>query len=108
MKIEELGLSARAYNTLKRARIDTVEEIKRMSDDQLLKLRCMGAGTLREIRELTDDIPESDYARAAGLLRIEAARSSCYKLEYIDALKLAVEALEQKERENGGVTDGGR
>lgn len=51
MKIEELGLSARAYNVLKRARIDTVEQLQRLSDDDLLCFRNMGVGTLKEIRE---------------------------------------------------------
>lgn len=51
MKIEELGLSARAYNVLKRARIDTVEQLQQLSDDDLLCLRNMGVGTVKEIRE---------------------------------------------------------
>lgn len=51
MKIEELGLSARAYNVLKRARIDTVEQLQQLSDDDLLCFRNMGVGTLKEIRE---------------------------------------------------------
>lgn len=51
MKIEELGLSARAYNVLKRGRIDTVEQLQQLSDDDLLCFRNMGVGTLKEIRE---------------------------------------------------------
>lgn len=51
MKIEELGLSARAYNVLKRARIDTVEQLQQLSDEDLLRLRNMGVSTLKEIRE---------------------------------------------------------
>ena len=51
MKIEELGLSARAYNVLKRAQIDTADQLQKMTDDDLLCLRNMGVGTLKEIRE---------------------------------------------------------
>lgn len=51
MKIEELGLSARAYNVLRRAGIDTVEQLQQLSDDDLLCLRNMGVGTVKEIRE---------------------------------------------------------
>lgn len=51
MKIEDMGLSVRAYNVLKRARIDTVEQLQQLSDDDLLCLRNMSAGTVREIRE---------------------------------------------------------
>lgn len=51
MKIEDLGLSARAYNVLKRARIDTVDQLQQLSDDDLLCFRNMGVSTLKEIRE---------------------------------------------------------
>lgn len=51
MKIEELDLSVRAYNCLRRARIDTVEQLQQLSDDDLLRIRNMGASTVREIRE---------------------------------------------------------
>lgn len=51
MKIEDLGLSARAYNVLRRARIDTVEQLQQLSDDDLLCFRNMGVSTVKEIRE---------------------------------------------------------
>lgn len=51
MKIEELDLSVRAYNCLKRARIDTVEQLQQLSDDDLLRFRNMGVSTLKEIRQ---------------------------------------------------------
>lgn len=51
MKIEDLGLSVRPYNVLKRARIDTVEQLQQLSDDDLMRLRNMGRHSLEEIRE---------------------------------------------------------
>ena len=51
MKIEELGLSARAFNGLKRAKIDTVEQLQQLTDEDLLTLRTIGVNTLSEIRE---------------------------------------------------------
>ena len=51
MKIEELCLSARAYNCLRRARIDTVEQLQQLSDDDLFRIRNMGTRTVEEIRE---------------------------------------------------------
>lgn len=51
MKIEELGLSVRPYNVLKRARIDTVEQLQQLSDDDLMRFRNMGRHSLEEIRE---------------------------------------------------------
>lgn len=51
MKIEELGLSVRPYNVLKRARIDTVEQLQQLSDEELMRFRNMGRNSLAEIRE---------------------------------------------------------
>ena len=51
MKIEELDLSPRAYNVLKRANINTVEEICEYSAWELSRLRNMGSKTLEEIRD---------------------------------------------------------
>lgn len=62
MKIEELQFSLRVYNCLKRKGIDTVEQLKTMSDDDLLKIRCFGIGCLKEVREklgqCTDNLPK--------------------------------------------------
>lgn len=51
MKIEELGLSVRPYNVLKRANIDTVEQLQQLSDEDLMRFRNMGRHSLTEIRE---------------------------------------------------------
>lgn len=51
MKIEELHFSARVYNCLKRKGIDTVEQLKIMSDADLLQIRYFGIGCLKEVRE---------------------------------------------------------
>lgn len=51
MKIEELDLSVRAYHCLKRAGIDTVEQLKMLTDDDLARLRSMGPKCIEEIRQ---------------------------------------------------------
>ena len=51
MKIEELDLSVRTYNCLKRARIDTVEQLSQMTDDDLMRIRNFGQRCLAEVRE---------------------------------------------------------
>lgn len=51
MKIEDLGLSIRPYNILKRKGIDTVEQLQQLSDDDLMLFRGMGNHSLAEIRE---------------------------------------------------------
>lgn len=51
MLIEEMNFSVRTYNCLKRKKIDTVEQLKGMSDDELLRIRNFGVGCLKEVRE---------------------------------------------------------
>lgn len=50
-KIDELNLSARAYNVLRRAGITTIEELKSLSRDELIRIRNMSQKTLKEIIE---------------------------------------------------------
>lgn len=51
MKIDELEFSARTHNCLKRGKIDTVELLSKMSDDDLLRIRSFGQKCLAEVRE---------------------------------------------------------
>ena len=51
MNIEELDLSVRAYNCLKRAGINTVEQVCQMSAWELSKIRNMGNRSMEEIRD---------------------------------------------------------
>lgn len=51
MKIEELHFSVRVYNCLKRKGIDTVKQLKIMSDADLLQIRGFGVNCLKEVRE---------------------------------------------------------
>lgn len=50
MLIEDLNLSLRTYNCLKRKGIDTVEQMMEMTDEELLCIRGFGAVCLREVR----------------------------------------------------------
>lgn len=55
MPIQELELSVRASNCLESAKIETVGELLKMSESELLKIRSFGKTSLREIkRKLTD------------------------------------------------------
>ncbi|HHN77279.1 MAG TPA: DNA-directed RNA polymerase subunit alpha [Phycisphaerales bacterium] len=55
MPIADLDLSVRASNCLESARIDTVAELVRHTDQELLKLRSFGRTSLREVkRKLVD------------------------------------------------------
>ena len=50
--IDELGLSTRTYNALSKAGIKTLQEISKMSDEELLKLDGFGATALKEIQKV--------------------------------------------------------
>ena len=49
MTIEEMDLSVRSYNCLKRANIHTVEDLTRKSEDEMLKVRNLGRKSLDEV-----------------------------------------------------------
>ena len=51
MKIDELELSVRTYNCLKRVGIDTVEKLLTMSDADLMRIRYFGVKCLNEVHE---------------------------------------------------------
>lgn len=50
MTIEELDLSVRSYNCLKRAGINTVEELAGKSEEDMMKVRNLGKKSLEEVR----------------------------------------------------------
>ena len=47
--IEELDLSVRSYNCLKRAGINTVEELIRKDEEEMMKVRNLGRKSLEEV-----------------------------------------------------------
>jgi len=51
MTIEELDLSVRSYNCLKRAGINTVEELIKRTEQDIMKVRNLGKKSLQEIKE---------------------------------------------------------
>lgn len=50
MTIDELELSVRSYNCLKRASINTVEELTEHSEDEMMKVRNLGKKSLDEVK----------------------------------------------------------
>lgn len=51
MTIEELDLSVRSYNCLKRAGINTVAELCAKSDEEMIKVRNLGKKSLEEVKQ---------------------------------------------------------
>ena len=51
MNIEELDLSVRSYNCLKRAGITNVFELTQKSEEEMMKVRNLGKKSLKEVKE---------------------------------------------------------
>ena len=49
MTIEELDLSVRSFNCLKRAGINTVGDLVSKSEDEMMKVRNLGRKSLEEV-----------------------------------------------------------
>lgn len=50
MSIEELDLSVRSYNCLKRAGINTVEDLTKRTEEDMMKVRNLGKKSLEEVK----------------------------------------------------------
>ena len=50
-KIEQLDLSVRLFNSLKRSGITTVGELTRMTEEQVMRLRSLGRISFKELKE---------------------------------------------------------
>jgi len=55
MSIEEMDLSVRSYNCLKRAGINTVEDLVMKTEDEMIKVRNLGRKSLEEVLKRLDD-----------------------------------------------------
>jgi len=51
MTIEELDLSVRSFNCLKRAGINTVEELTQRTEEDMMKVRNLGKKSLEEVQQ---------------------------------------------------------
>lgn len=51
MSIEELDLSVRSYNCLKRAGINTVQELTQKTEEDMIKVRNLGRKSLEEVEQ---------------------------------------------------------
>ena len=56
MTIEELDLSVRSFNCLKRAGINTVEDLTNKSEDEMMKVRNLGRKSLEEVIQKLDSL----------------------------------------------------
>lgn len=56
MQIEDLDLSVRSYNCLKRAGINTVDELTQKSEEDMMKVRNLGKKSLKEVKVKLNDL----------------------------------------------------
>ncbi|HEX3030923.1 MAG TPA: DNA-directed RNA polymerase subunit alpha C-terminal domain-containing protein, partial [Bacillota bacterium] len=56
MTIEELDLSVRSYNCLKRAGINSVEELTQRTEEDMIKVRNLGRKSLEEVIHKLEDL----------------------------------------------------
>ncbi|HAG10581.1 MAG TPA: DNA-directed RNA polymerase subunit alpha [Desulfotomaculum sp.] len=56
MSIEELDLSVRSYNCLKRAGINTVEELLQRNEEEMMKVRNLGRKSLEEVAKKLNEL----------------------------------------------------
>lgn len=65
MKIEELDLSVRTYLALRRYGINTTDDLCKMSEGDIIRVRNLGRKSLEELllkmKELGLDFMEDDY-----------------------------------------------
>ncbi len=56
MTIEDLDLSVRSYNCLKRANINTVADLTAKTEDEMIKVRNLGRKSLEEVKKKLQDL----------------------------------------------------
>jgi DNA-directed RNA polymerase subunit alpha len=56
MTIEDLELSVRSYNGLKRAGINTVQELANKTEEDMMKVRNLGRKSLEEVKHKLEEL----------------------------------------------------
>ena len=54
MSIDDLDLSVRSYNCLKRAGINTIQDLTKKSKDDMIRVRNMGQKSIEEVIQKLD------------------------------------------------------
>ena len=55
-RIDDLDLSVRSFNCLKRAGINTVEDLINKSEDDMMKVRNLGRKSLEEVKKKLEEL----------------------------------------------------
>mgnify|MGYP000997133199 CR=1 FL=1 len=81
MTIEELELSVRSFNCLKRAAINTVEELTHRTEDDMMKVRNLGKKSLDEVKHKLEELglglrPSDDLHPETPILKCFALKTA--------------------------------
>ena len=101
--IEELDLSVRSFNCLKRAGVDTVGELRAMKEDELLHVRNLSRKCVEEIKKklagmgalpASEPVEEPDWSgMLEGLIGLENVKEQVRKITALAKLKKDMEAM---------------
>lgn len=100
--IDELDLSVRSYNCLRRAGINTVGELRKMSDEELGNVRNMNRRSMEEIKEklaamernlLGESAPASCSDMLRGLIGLQDVKEQVRKITAFARMKKDMETL---------------
>lgn len=89
MNIENLNFSVRVYNCLKRAGIDTVEQLEKMSDNDLMALRNFGVSCLAEVRQKVAQV-KKPFTNGDRIRAMTDEELSCWASETLHKMFEAV------------------
>lgn len=100
--IDELELSVRTHNVLKRAGVDTVEELKNMSDEELSKIRNFSQRCMDEVHKKLEEyvIKQEDSVIETNDSIAEPEDAAYSEIAIRDYLEEEEKTLEEYERVN--------
>lgn len=111
--IEELGLSPRSYNVLKREGIDTIGHLMTKNDDELINARNLGPYVFNEIKtkmkekglNLDDEEPNLDLQFENVIKEVEEAyqKLSLKDKEYTTKLEEIEEIIQESQLKSVGI-----
>jgi DNA-directed RNA polymerase subunit alpha len=61
IEIEELGLSVRSFNCLKRAGINIIKDVLELDYERIIRVRNLGIRSIREIESVVNEFTRSNY-----------------------------------------------
>jgi len=103
VSIEDLDLSVRSYNCLRRAGINSLEDIIEKTEEEMLHIRNLGRKNLEEIKSKLEEYGFSfkDDLQENPMTKVEKLRNAleCLKDEYVQYVDNACHCNEYDDNE---------